>query len=78
MDMSYSMRQEKLTDGDGVEQCASDDEGDSDLGDETGVCVNDHYILARGQEAHAGPVGFPWVVVNRRDPEGSNADDMSG
>ena len=27
----------------------NDDEGDSDLGDEPGVCVNDHYILARGQ-----------------------------
>ena len=26
-----------------------DDEGDSDLGDEPGVCVNDHYILASSQ-----------------------------
>ena len=31
----------------------SNDEGDSDLGDEPGVCVNDHYILASGQKAHA-------------------------
>ena len=25
------------------------------------VCVNDHYILAAVQQAHAGPVGFPSV-----------------
>ena len=42
-----------------VNENSSSDEDGSDLGDETGVCVNDHYILARGQEAHAGPVGFP-------------------
>ena len=35
-----------------VHQC-SGDEGDSDLGDEPGVCVNDHYILASSQKAHA-------------------------
>ena len=29
------------------------------LGMSLGVCVNDHYILASGQEAHAGPVAFP-------------------
>ena len=33
--------------------CTNDDEDGSDLGDEPGVCVNDHYILASGQKAHA-------------------------
>ena len=40
-----------------------EDEDDGDLKDEPRVslCVNDHYILAAVQQAHAGPVGFPSV-----------------
>ena len=50
MDMNYLCVEKN---SDGIEPCTSDDEGDSDLGDEPGVCVNDHYILANSQRAHA-------------------------
>ena len=43
------------------------------------VCVNDHYILAAVQQARTRRAcRLSFSVVNRRDPEGSNADDMSG